>query len=71
MQATGMVCQAMVALEVLSITSAMASTNSTMNMTEMTNIMMEFQRQNKIAAVKEKMMNDALADAFNSEEMEE
>eukprot|EP00957_Ditylum_brightwellii_P106452 8121089-Ditylum_brightwellii.AAC.1 len=71
MQATGMASWVAAALAVLSVTSAMASTNLVINAMEMTKIMTEFQQQNKIAAFKEEMMDNALTDAFDLEEVEE
>mmetsp|Transcript_1061 Transcript_1061/g.1506 ORF Transcript_1061/g.1506 Transcript_1061/m.1506 type:complete len:226 (-) Transcript_1061:493-1170(-) len=70
MQATGMASQVAAAQAVGSVTSAMASANSALDAKEMQKIMTEFQRQNEIATVKEEMMDDALADAFDSEEVD-
>eukprot|EP00957_Ditylum_brightwellii_P081442 6195209-Ditylum_brightwellii.AAC.1 len=71
MQATGMASQVTVMAAVFSVIGAMASANLAMNTTEMTKIMMDFQRKNEIAAFKEEMMDDTLVDAFDSEEVEE
>lgn len=54
-----------------SVTNAMASANKAVDSKEIAKIMNEFTRQNEVMQVREEMMDDALADAFDSEGMEE
>ena len=53
------------------VTDSMKAANKTMNMKETTKIMAEFQRENERMAVREEMMDDVLADAFDTEDVEE
>ena len=54
-----------------SVTQSMATANKRMDMKETTKIMAQFQRENEAMNVKEEMMDDVLADAFDSEGVEE
>lgn len=71
MQATSMASQVAASAAIGSVTTAMGTANSAMNTTEMQKIMNEFTRQNEIAAMKEEMMDDALVDAFDNDEVDE
>lgn len=71
MQATAMASQVAVSSAIGSVSSAMSVANSKMDSTEVMKIMHEFTKQNEIANVKEEMMDDALADAFDNEDVEE
>ena len=71
MHASSMASQVAAATAVGSVTTAMASANSAMNAGDTAKIMAQFQRENERLQVKEEMMNDALADAFDNDEMEE
>lgn len=71
MQATAMASQVAVSSAIGSVSSAMGVANSKMDATEVAKIMNEFTKQNEIATVKEEMMDDALADAFDNDEVEE
>jgi len=71
MQATAMASQVAASSAIGSVTTAMGSANSAMDATAISKIMNEFTRQNEIAGMKEEMMDDALADAFDNEEVDE
>mmetsp|Transcript_28344 Transcript_28344/g.68950 ORF Transcript_28344/g.68950 Transcript_28344/m.68950 type:complete len:227 (-) Transcript_28344:192-872(-) len=71
MHATTMATQVAAASAIGSVTGAMATANSAMNVKETTKIMNEFQKENERLAVKEEMMDEALMDAFDSEGVEE
>jgi len=71
MQATSMASQVAAASAMGSVTNAMASANKAVDSKEIAKIMNEFTRQNEVMQVREEMMDDALADAFDSEGMEE
>jgi len=71
MHASSMASQVAAAQAVGSVTTAMAKANKAMNPTETMKIMGEFERENERLQVKEEMMNDALIDAFDNEELEE
>jgi Snf7 len=71
MHASSMASQVAAASAVSSVTSAMASANSAMSAQETAKIMAQFQMENEKLQVKEEMMNDALAEAFDNDEMEE
>ena len=71
MQATAMAAQMTAATAVGSVTTAMKTANQAVDAKEMTKIMHEFQRQNEMAGMKEEMMDDALADAFDTDAIDE
>ena len=54
-----------------SVTGAMGKMNDAVDAKEMTKMMMEFQKQTEIMNVKEELMDDALTDAFDNEDIEE
>ena len=54
-----------------SVTQSMANANKQMDMKETSKIMAQFQRETEAMNVKEEMMDDVLADAFDSEGVEE
>lgn len=71
MHATSMASQVAAAQAIGSVTSAMSVANSAMDVKETTKIMAEFSRENERLQVKQEMMDDALIDAFDNEEVEE
>lgn len=71
MQATAMASQVSAITAVGSVTAALTSANSAMDATKMGQTMAEFSRQNETAKVKEELLNDALADAFDESDVEE
>lgn len=54
-----------------SVTDAMKTANTAMDLKKTTKIMADLQRETMTAQVKEEMMDDVLADVFDSEGMEE
>jgi hypothetical protein len=71
MHATSMASQVAAASAMGSVTTAMGKANAAMNPAETAKIMAEFTRENERLVVKEEMMNDALIDAFDNDELEE
>jgi len=71
MHASSMASQVAAASAIGSVTTAMSAANKAVDTKEMTKIMGEFMKQNETLTVKEEMMNDALIDAFDNEEMED
>jgi len=71
MQTSAMASQVAAAQAVGKVTEAMGNANKAMNPQEMTKIMSEFTRQNEIAGIREEMMDDALTDAFDTDDVEE
>jgi len=71
MHATSMASQVAAVSAIGSVTGAMATANSAMDVKAMTKIMQEFTRENERLEVKQEMMDDALIDAFDNEEIEE
>mmetsp|Transcript_14163 Transcript_14163/g.21622 ORF Transcript_14163/g.21622 Transcript_14163/m.21622 type:complete len:224 (-) Transcript_14163:212-883(-) len=71
MHATSMASQVAAASAVGKVTSAMSTANSAMDTKETAKIMAQFQLENERMNVKEEMMNDALIDAFDNDELEE
>merc|ERR1712157_187400 len=53
------------------VSSAMSSANATMDAKELQKTMNEFTKQNELLNIREEMMDDALADAFDNDEIEE
>lgn len=71
MHATSMASQVAAASALGSVTAAMGTANKAMDVKETMKIMAEFTKQNETLQVKEEMMDDALIDAFDNDEMEE
>ena len=71
MQATAMSAQVAMTGAVSNVTDAMKTANKASDAKEMSKIMTEFQKQNEMANLKEEMMDDALADAFDADGVEE
>jgi charged multivesicular body protein 2B len=71
MHATSMASQVAAASAIGSVTSAMAVANSAMDVKETTRIMQEFTRENERLQVKQELMDEALIDAFDNDEVEE
>jgi len=71
MQATAMASQVSAIAAVGSVTQALSTANDVMDARKMSRTMAEFQRQNETANLKEEMLNDALADAFDESDVEE
>mmetsp|Transcript_23490 Transcript_23490/g.49611 ORF Transcript_23490/g.49611 Transcript_23490/m.49611 type:complete len:230 (+) Transcript_23490:669-1358(+) len=71
MQATAMASQVSAISAVGSVTEALSTANSAMDAKKMSLTMAEFAKQNETAKLKEEMLNDALADAFDEEDVEE
>ena len=71
MQATAMSAQFAMTGAVSNVTDAMKTANKASDAKEMSKIMTEFQKQNEMANLKEEMMDDALADAFDADGVEE
>lgn len=71
MQATAMASQVSAITAVGSVTAALSTANTAMDAKKMSQTMMEFSKQNETAKVKEELLNDALADAFDESDVEE
>ena len=71
MQATSMSAQVAMSGAMSNVTGAMKTANKATDAKEMQKVMNEFQRQNEMANMKEEMMDDALADAFDTDGVEE
>jgi len=71
MHATSMAAQVSAASAIGSVTTAMSTANAAMDSKETMKILAEFQRENEKLNVKEEMMNDALIDAFDNDELDE
>jgi predicted metal-dependent hydrolase len=71
MNATSMASQVAAAQAIGSVTGAMAVANNAMDIKATNKIMMEFQRENERLEVKQEMMDEALMDVFDNEEVEE
>lgn len=71
MHATTMATQVAAASAIGSVTTAMATANSAMDIKATTKIMADFQRENERLGFKQEMMDDALIDAFDTEDVEE
>lgn len=70
MTANSMATQVAAASAMQGVTNAMKTANNAVDTKEINKIMNEFARQNETMAVREEMMDDALADAFDSEELD-
>ena len=53
------------------MSEAMKTTNEAMNVKETMKVLQEFQRETERMEVKQELMDDALMDAFDNEEVEE
>jgi charged multivesicular body protein 2B len=71
MHATVTASQMAAAQAIGSVTTSMQAVNKHMNIQKMTKTMVDFQRENERASVKEEMMDDMLTDAFDNDEIEE
>jgi len=71
MNANSMATQVAAASAMQSVTGAMKTANSAVDTKEISKIMNEFARQNETMAIREEMMDDALSDAFDSEQIDE
>lgn len=70
MTANSMATQVAAASAMQGVTNAMKTANNAVDTKEINKIMNEFARQNETMAVREEMMDDALADAFDNEELD-
>jgi len=70
MQATSMATQVSATMAIGNVSSAMAKANNAIDAKAMTKIMADFTRQNEVMEVRQEMMDDALTDAFDNDEME-
>jgi hypothetical protein len=71
MQATAMATQVSAAAAVGSVTTALSSANAVMDAKQLGITMNEFMKATETAKLKEEMMNDALAEAFDESDVEE
>jgi division protein CdvB (Snf7/Vps24/ESCRT-III family) len=71
MHATVMASQIGATAAIASVTDSMKTANKVMDIKATTKIMTDFQRQQESLAVKGEMMDDALAAAFDGDEIEE
>ncbi|KAL3942937.1 MAG: hypothetical protein SGBAC_002965 [Bacillariaceae sp.] len=71
MHATSMASQVAAAQVLGNVTSAMQTANKAMNVQETTKMMQEFQRETERMEVKQEMMDEALIDAFDNDEVNE
>lgn len=71
MHATVAAAQMSAVTAIGSVTDGMKQANKIMDIKQTTKIMAQFQKENESMAVKEEMMDDVLADAFDTEGMEE
>lgn len=70
MQATSMATQVAATSAIGDVTGAMVKVNQAIDAKEMTKIMTDFQRQNEVMEVRQELMDDALTDAFDADEIE-
>mmetsp|Transcript_18036 Transcript_18036/g.39336 ORF Transcript_18036/g.39336 Transcript_18036/m.39336 type:complete len:229 (+) Transcript_18036:313-999(+) len=71
MNASSMATQVAAAAAIGNVSNAMKVTNEAMNVKETTKILQEFQRENEKLEVKQELMDDALMDAFDNEDIED
>ncbi|KAL7457047.1 hypothetical protein ACHAWC_008520 [Mediolabrus comicus] len=71
MQASAMATQASAVSAISGVTDALGNANKVMDATKMNKVLLDFQRENEKANMKEEMMNDALAEAFDESDVEE
>lgn len=71
MNAAAMATQVAAASAIGNVSNAMKTTNKVMNIKDTTKILQEFQRENERLDLKQEMMDDALMDAFDNDEIED
>lgn len=71
MNATAMATQVSAAAAIGSVSTAMKTTNEAMNVKETMKILQEFTKETERMEVKQELMDDALMDAFDTEDVEE
>jgi len=71
MHATTMATHVAAASAIGKVTEAMGTANSLLDPKEMTKTMNEFAKQNEMANIREEMMDDALTDAFDNDDLDE
>jgi len=71
MTATSMATQVAATAAIGSVSTAMGKANQAIDTKEMNKIMADFTRQNEVMEVRQEMMDDALTDAFDNEDLEE
>jgi len=71
MHATAMASQVAAAHAIGSVTEAMGTANSAMDIKATNKILQEFQKENERLTVKQEIMDEALIDAFDTDEVEE
>lgn len=70
MHASAMASQVSMATAMGNVTSAISVANDVIDAKELSKTMAEFTKQNETAKMKEELMNDALADAFDDSDVE-
>merc|ERR1711933_437964 len=71
MHATSMVTHVAAASAVGKVTEAMGAANAAMDTKQVMKTMNEFQKQNEMANIRTEMMDDALVDVFDNDELDE
>jgi len=71
MNATAMATQVAAAAAIGSVSIAMKTTNEAMNVKETMKVLQEFTKETERMEVKQELMDDALMDAFDNEDVEE
>jgi len=71
MNATAMATQVAAAAAIGSVSDAMKTTNEAMNVKETMKVLQEFTKETERMEVKQELMDDALMDAFDNEDVEE
>ncbi|KAL3776739.1 hypothetical protein ACHAW5_006441 [Stephanodiscus triporus] len=71
MQATAMASQVTMVTAIGNVSTALSAANGVMDPKRLGQTMAEFAKQNEMAQMKEEMMNDALAEAFDDSDLEE
>ena len=70
MQATSMATQVAATAAIGNVSGAMANINNAIDAKAMHKIMADFQRQNEVMEVRQELMDDALTDAFDADELD-
>jgi hypothetical protein len=70
MQATSMATQVAATAAIGNVSGAMSKINTAIDAKEMNKIMADFQRQNEVMEVRQELMDDALTDAFDTEDLD-
>lgn len=70
MTATSMATQVAATAAIGDVSGAMVKINQAIDAKEMTKIMTDFQRQNEVMEVRQELMDDALTDAFDAEDLD-